>query len=127
MSRVKRGVTTHARHRKVIKAAKGYYGRRKNTFRIANQAVEKAGQYAYRDRKTRKRNFRALWVQRINAAARLNGLTYGRFIDGLNKAGIEIDRKVLADIAVHEPEAFKALADQVTAVLKKAYPDMEFA
>ena len=97
MSRVKRGVTTHARHRKVIKAAKGYYGRRKNTFRIANQAVEKAGQYAYRDRKVRKRSFRALWIQRINAAARENGLTYGRFIDGLNKAGIEIDRKVLAD------------------------------
>ena len=127
MSRVKRGVTTHARHRKVIKAAKGYYGRRKNTFRIANQAVEKAGQYAYRDRKVRKRNFRALWVQRINAAARINGLTYGRFIDGLNKAGIEIDRKVMADIAVHEPEAFTALAEQAKAVLKKAYPDMEFA
>jgi len=127
MSRVKRGVTTHARHRKVIKAAKGYYGRRKNTFRIANQAVEKAGQYAYRDRKTRKRNFRALWVQRINAAARENGLTYGRFIDGLTKAGIEIDRKVLADIAVHDADAFKALADQATAVLKKAYPNMEFA
>ena len=125
MSRVKRGVTTHARHRKVIKAAKGYYGRRKNTFRIANQAVEKAGQYAYRDRKVRKRNFRALWIQRINAAAREHGLTYGRFIDGLNKAGIEIDRKVLADIAVHDSDAFKALADQVSAVLKKAYPDME--
>ena len=88
MSRVKRGVTTHARHRKVIKAAKGYYGRRKNTFRIANQAVEKAGQYAYRDRKVRKRNFRSLWIQRINAAAREHGLTYGRFINGLSKAGI---------------------------------------
>ena len=112
MSRVKRGVTTHARHRKVIKRAKGYYGRRKNTFRIANQAVEKAGQYAYRDRKVRKRNFRSLWIQRINAAAREHGMTYGRFIEGLNKAGIEIDRKVLADLAVREPEAFKALLDQ---------------
>ncbi len=127
MSRVKRGVTTHARHRKVIKAAKGYYGRRKNTFRIANQAVEKAGQYAYRDRKVRKRSFRALWIQRINAAARENGLTYGRFIDGLTKAGIEIDRKVLADIAVHEPDAFKALADQAADVLKKAYPETQKA
>ncbi len=115
MSRVKRGVTTHARHRKIIKAAKGYYGRRKNTFRIANQAVEKAGQYAYRDRKVRKRNFRALWIQRINAAAREHGLTYGRFIHGLSKAGVEIDRKVLADIAVHEPDAFKALVDQANA------------
>ena len=103
MSRVKRGVTAHARHRKVIKQAKGYYGRRKNTIRVAKQAVEKAGQYAYRDRKVRKRTFRALWIQRINAAARINGLTYGRLIDGLKKAGIELDRKVLADIAVHEP------------------------
>ncbi len=109
MARVKRGVTTHARHRKVIKAAKGYYGRRKNTFRIANQAVEKAGQYAYRDRKTRKRNFRALWIQRINAAAREHGMTYGRFIHGLSKAGIEVDRKVLADLAVREPDAFASL------------------
>ena len=123
MSRVKRGVTTHARHRKVIKSAKGYYGRRKNTFRIANQAVEKAGQYAYRDRKVRKRSFRALWIQRINAAAREHGLTYGQFIDGLTKAGIEIDRKVLADIAVHDADAFKALVDQAAAILKKAYPD----
>ncbi len=118
MSRVKRGVTTHARHRKVIKAAKGYYGRRKNTFRAANQAVEKAGQYAYRDRKVRKRNFRALWIQRINAAARAHGTTYGRFIDGLNKAGIEIDRKVLADLAVHDDAAFKALVDQAAAAVK---------
>ncbi len=117
MSRVKRGVTTHARHRKVIKAAKGYYGRRKNTFRIANQAVEKAGQYAYRDRKTRKRNFRSLWIQRINAAARAEGLTYGRFINGLSLAGIEVDRKVLADIAVHEPASFKTLVDQAKAAL----------
>jgi len=118
MSRVKRGVTTHARHRKIIKSAKGYYGRRKNTFRAANQAVEKAGQYAYRDRKTRKRNFRALWIQRINAGAREHGLTYGRFIDGLNKAGIEIDRKVLAELAIREPEAFKALVDQAAAAVK---------
>lgn len=121
MSRVKRGVTTHARHRKVIKAAKGYYGRRKNTFRIANQAVEKAGQYAYRDRKARKRNFRALWIQRINAAAREHGMTYGKFIHGLNEAGIEIDRKVLADLAVNEPDAFKALVDQVKPVVDKHY------
>jgi len=118
MSRVKRGVTTHARHRKIIKAAKGYYGRRKNTFRAANQAVEKAGQYAYRDRKVKKRNFRALWIQRINAAAREHGLTYGRFIDGLNKAGVEIDRKVLADLAVRDSDAFKALVDQASAAVK---------
>ena len=118
MARVKRGVTTHARHRKVIKAAKGYYGRRKNTFRVANQAVEKAGQYAYRDRRARKRNFRSLWIQRINAAAREYGMTYGRFIDGLNKAGIEVDRKVLSDLAIHEPEAFKALVDQAQGALQ---------
>ncbi len=117
MSRVKRGVTTHARHRKIIKAAKGDYGRRKNTFRIANQAVEKAGQYAYRDRKVRKRNFRSLWIQRINAATRQHGLTYGRFINGLDLAGIEVDRKNLADLAVHEPEAFKALVDQASKAL----------
>jgi large subunit ribosomal protein L20 len=118
MSRVKRGVTTHARHRKVIKAAKGYYGRRKNTFRAANQAVEKAGQYAYRDRKVRKRNFRALWIQRINAGVREHGLTYGRFIDGLNKAGVEIDRKMMADLAVRDADAFKALVDQAAAAIK---------
>ncbi len=118
MSRVKRGVTTHARHRKVIKAAKGYYGRRKNTFRAANQAVEKAGQYAYRDRKAKKRTFRALWIQRINAGVREHGLTYGRFIDGLNKAGVEIDRKVLADLAVRDADAFKALVDQAAAAIK---------
>ena len=117
MSRVKRGVTKHARHRKVVNAAKGYYGRRKNTFRIANQAVEKAGQYAYRDRRARKRNFRALWIQRINAAAREHGLTYGRFINGLNRAGIEVDRKILADLAVREPAAFKALVEQAEAAL----------
>ena len=117
MARVKRGVTTHARHRKVIKAAKGYYGARKNTFRAANQAVEKAGQYAYRDRRAKKRNFRALWIQRINAAARAEGLTYGRFINGLGKAGIEVDRKVLADLAVREPGAFKALVEAAKATL----------
>ncbi|QPC42589.1 50S ribosomal protein L20 [Kaustia mangrovi] len=117
MARVKRGVTGHARHHKVIKKAAGYYGRRKNAFRTAKQAVEKAGQYAYRDRRRRKRSFRALWIQRINAAARGNGLTYGRFINGLDKAGIEIDRKVLADLAVREPEAFKALVDQAKAAL----------
>jgi large subunit ribosomal protein L20 len=115
MSRVKRGVTSHARHRKVIKQAKGYYGRRKNTIRVAKQAVEKAGQYAYRDRKVKKRTFRALWIQRINAAARENGLTYGRLIDGLKKAGIELDRKVLADIAVHEPATFKGLVEAASA------------
>ncbi len=118
MSRVKRGVTAHARHRKIIKKAKGYYGRRKNTFRTANQAVEKAGQYAYRDRRTRKRNFRALWIQRINAGVREHGLTYSRFIDGLAKAGIEVDRKVLSDLAIHEPEAFKALVSQAQAALQ---------
>ncbi|MEQ8936946.1 MAG: 50S ribosomal protein L20 [Amphiplicatus sp.] len=117
MSRVKRGVTAHARHKKVLSKAKGYYGRRKNTFRVANQAVEKAGQYAYRDRRVRKRNFRALWIQRINAGARELGLTYSRLIDGLSKAGIEIDRKVLADIAVKEPEAFKAIAEKAKAAL----------
>jgi large subunit ribosomal protein L20 len=109
MARVKRGVTAHARHKKVLKAASGFHGRRKNTIRIAKQAVEKSLQYAYRDRKNRKRNFRALWIQRNNAAVREHGLTYGRFIDGLNKAGIEIDRKVLSDMAIHEPQAFTAL------------------
>jgi large subunit ribosomal protein L20 len=117
MSRVKRGVTAHARHKKVLKKAKGYYGRRKNVFRAAVQAVEKAGQYAYRDRRTKKRNFRALWIQRINAGTRELGLTYGRFINGLGKAGIEIDRKVLSDLAIREPGAFKALVDQATAAL----------
>ena len=111
MSRVKGGTTTHARHKKVIKAAKGYYGRRKNTFKVARQAVDKANQYATRDRKNRKRNFRALWIQRINAAVRDQGLTYGRFIDGLSKAEVAVDRKVLADLAVREPESFKALVE----------------
>jgi len=117
MARVKRGVTTHARHRKVVKAAKGYYGRRKNVFRTAVQAVEKAGQYAYRDRRRKKRNFRSLWIQRINAACRELGMTYGRFIEGLGKAGVEVDRKVLSDIAVREPDAFKALVEKAKAAL----------
>ncbi|MEW5965291.1 MAG: 50S ribosomal protein L20 [Pseudomonadota bacterium] len=120
MARVKRGVTAHAKHKKVIKAAKGYYGRRKSTIRVAKQAVEKAQQYAYRDRKAKKRTFRSLWIQRINAAAREHGLTYGRFIDGLTKAGIEIDRKVLADIAVRDAAAFKTLVDQAASAVAKA-------
>ena len=120
MARVKRGVTAHAKHKKVLKKAKGYYGRRKNTIRVAKQAVEKAMQYAYRDRKQKKRTFRALWIQRINAAVREHGLTYGRFIDGLGKAGIEIDRKVLADLAVKDAAGFKSLCDQAAAKLKAA-------
>jgi large subunit ribosomal protein L20 len=111
MARVKRGVTKSARHKEVLKKAKGYRGRRKNTFRIANQAVEKAGQYAYIGRKLKKRQFRALWIQRINAAAREHGITYGRFMDGLKKAGIDLDRKVLADMAGNEPDAFAALVE----------------
>ena len=117
MSRVKRGVTAHARHKKVVDKAKGYYGRRKNVFRVAVQAVEKAGQYAYRDRRVRKRNFRALWIQRINAGAREHGLTYSQFMNGLKKAGIELDRKVLSDLAIREPEAFKGLVTQAQAAL----------
>jgi large subunit ribosomal protein L20 len=117
MARVKRGVTGHAKHKKVFSQAKGYYGRRKNTIRIAKQAVEKANQYAYRDRKNRKRNFRALWIQRINAAARSAGLTYGRLIDGLNRAGVTVDRKVLSDLAIHEPAAFAALVEQAKGAL----------
>lgn len=117
MSRVKRGVTAHARHKKVLKAAKGYYGRRKNTIRVAKQAVEKAGQYAYRDRKAKKRNFRSLWIQRINAATRQHGMTYGTFINGLNKAGVEVDRKVLSDLAINQPDAFKALVDTAQGAL----------
>jgi large subunit ribosomal protein L20 len=117
MARVKRGVTSHAKHKTVLDAAKGYYGRRKNTIRIAKQAVEKAMQYAYRDRKNRKRTFRALWIQRLNAAVREHGLTYSRFIDGLGKAGIEVDRKVLSDIAIREPEAFAAIVAQAKAAL----------
>jgi large subunit ribosomal protein L20 len=118
MARVKGGVTAHARHKKVLKKAKGYYGRRKNTFRTANAAVEKAGLYAYRDRKNKKRVFRALWIQRINAAVREEGLTYSRFMSGLRTAGIELDRKVMADIAMNEPEAFKGLIAQAQAALK---------
>jgi large subunit ribosomal protein L20 len=120
MARVKRGVTAHAKHKKVLKQAKGYYGRRKNTIRVAKQAVEKAMQYAYRDRKRKKRTFRALWIQRINAAAREHGMTYGRFIHGLSQAGIEIDRKVLADLAVKDAAAFKALVDKAGASAKAA-------
>ena len=117
MARVKGGVTAHARHKKVLKKAKGYYGRRKNTFRTANAAVEKAGLYAYRDRKNKKRTFRALWIQRINAAVREEGLTYSRFIAGLAKAGVELDRKVMADIAMNEPQAFKGLVAQAKSAL----------
>ncbi len=119
MARVKRGVTAHARHKKVLDQAKGYYGRRKNTFRAANAAVEKAGKYAYRDRKVKKRTFRALWIQRINAAVRAEdaGLTYSRFIDGLLKAGVIVDRKVMADLAMNQPEAFKGLVDKARAAL----------
>ncbi len=119
MARIKRGVTTRAKHKNLLEQAKGYRGRRKNTIRVARQAVEKAGQYAYRDRKIKKRTFRALWIQRINAAVRLFDIefTYSRFINGLAKAGIEVDRKVLADLAVHEPEAFNAIAAQAKAAL----------
>ena len=117
MSRVKRGVTSHARHKKVLEQAKGFRGRRKNTIRVAKQAVDKSLQYAYRDRRRRKRTFRALWIQRINAAARLHGLTYGRFMHGLKLAEIEIDRKILADLAVHEAETFKTLVEQAQGAL----------
>ena len=117
MPRVKRGVVAHARHKKVIAQAKGYRGRRKNVFRVATQAVTKAGQYAYRDRRQRKRQFRALWIARINAAAREHGLSYSRFINGLTKAEIEIDRKVLADLAVTDKNAFEQLANQAKSCL----------
>jgi large subunit ribosomal protein L20 len=117
MARVKRGVTTHARHRKVVKMASGYRGRASTNFRIAIEKVEKGLQYAFRDRRAKKRNFRALWIQRINAGVRQHGMTYGRFINGLDKAGIELDRKVLSDLAIREPEAFKALVDQAQAAL----------
>ena len=118
MARVKGGTVTHARHKKVTSAAKGYYGRRKNTFKVAAQAVDKANQYATRDRKNRKRNFRALWIQRINAAVRAEGLTYSQFMHGTKLAGIELDRKVMADLAMNESAAFKAIIDQA----KKALP-----
>jgi large subunit ribosomal protein L20 len=118
MARVKRGVTSRAKHTKTLKAAKGFYGRRKNTIRAAKAAVDRSKQYAYRDRKVNKRNFRALWIQRINAAVREFGLNYGRFIDGLNKAGIEVDRKVLSDMAIHEPAAFGVLVDTAKKALE---------
>jgi large subunit ribosomal protein L20 len=117
MARVKRGVIARRRHNKVLKAAKGYYGARRKVFRVAKQAVIKAGQYAYRDRRQRKRQFRRLWIARINAAARMNGMTYSRFINGLNKAGVAVDRKVLADIAVHDDAAFAAIAEKAKAAL----------
>lgn len=120
MPRVKRGVTAHARHKKVLDQAKGYSGRRKNVYRVAKQAVIKAGQYAFRDRKQRKRQFRGLWIVRINAEARLNGLSYSRMIDGMNKAGIEIDRKVLADMAVNDKLGFASVAEAAKAALAAA-------
>ena len=119
MARVKRGVTARQRHKKVLKKAKGHYGARRKSFRIAKQSVTKAGQYAYRDRRNRKREFRALWIVRINAGARAHGLSYSRFMDGLKKAGVELDRKVLADMAVFEPEAFGAVAEQARAALAR--------
>jgi large subunit ribosomal protein L20 len=115
MARVKRGVTSHARHKRTLEQAKGYRGRRKNTIRVAKQAVEKAGQYAYRDRKVKKRSFRALWIQRINAGVRELGTTYSVFMHAASETGLELDRKVLADLAMHEPAAFKAIFDQVMA------------
>jgi large subunit ribosomal protein L20 len=119
MAHVKRGVTTHARHKKILKMAKGYRDRSHKCYRIAIEKVEKGLQYAYRDRRAKKRNFRALWIQRINAAVREHGMVYSQFVNGLLKAGIELDRKVLADIAVHQPEAFKAVVDQAKAALGK--------
>ncbi len=120
MARVKRGVTTHAKHKRILDQAKGYYGRRKNTIRIARQAVEKAGQYAYRDRKVKKRTFRGLWIQRINAAVRVEGLTYATFMHGLKLAGVELDRKVLADLAMNEGAVFSGIIAQAKAALPKA-------
>ena len=117
MARVKRGVTTHAKHKRILEDAKGYYGRRKNTIRVARQAVEKAGQYAYRDRKVKKRSFRGLWIQRINAAVRAEGLTYGVFMHGLKLAGVDLDRKILADLAMNEGTAFSAIIAQAKAAL----------
>ncbi len=118
MSRTKRGVTSRARHKKVFKAVKGQWGRRKNTIRVARQAMEKALQYAYRDRRAKKREFRSLWIQRINAGVRAEGLTYSRFINGLNKSKIKLDRKVLADLAYNNPEAFKSLVKKVQLSIK---------
>lgn len=117
MSRVKRGVRTRARHRKILKQAKGYFGHKSKLFKVANQAVMKSGSYAYRDRKAKKRDFRKLWIQRINAAARINGLSYSRFMNGLKKAGIVLDRKVLSDIAITDPKGFTALCEQAKAAL----------
>ena len=117
MPRVKRGVTAHAKHKKVLKQAKGYYGARRKVFRVAKQAVIKAGQYAYRDRRQKKRQFRSLWIARINAEARNNGISYSRMMNGLNKAGIEVDRKMLADLAIHDKAAFGALAEKAKAAL----------
>ena len=117
MSRVKRGVTSHAKHKKVLKAVKGQWGRRKNTIRVAKQAMEKAMQYAYRDRRNKKRDFKSLWIQRINAGARAEGLTYSKFINGLSKSGIKLDRKILAEIAYHNPEAFKTIVKKAQAAL----------
>ena len=113
MSRVKRGVTSHARHKKILKQVKGQYGRRKNTIRVAKQALEKGLQYAYRDRRAKKREFRSLWIQRINAGVRTEGITYSKFINGLNKSGIKLDRKVLADIAYNDPEVFRTIVKKV--------------
>ena len=120
MARVKRGVTAHARHKKVLDMATGYRGRSKSSFRIAIERVEKGLQYAYRDRRNKKRDFRGLWIQRINAGARENGLTYSQFMNGMKKAGIEVDRKVLADLAAREPDAFKVLAEQAQAAITAA-------
>jgi large subunit ribosomal protein L20 len=120
MSRVKRGVTSHAKHKKTLRAAKGFFGRRKNTIRAAKAAVDKSMQYAYRDRKNRKREFRALWIQRINAAVREHGITYSRFISGLITAGVEVDRKVLSDLAITEPAAFAAIVETAKGHLPKA-------
>jgi large subunit ribosomal protein L20 len=120
MAHVKRGVTTHARHKKILKMAKGYRGRSNNCFRVAIEKVEKGLRYAYRDRRNKKRTFRALWIQRINAAVREHGMVYSQFISGLTHAGLEFDRKVLADLAVHQPDAFKGIVEQVKGALKKA-------
>ena len=117
MARVKRGVTSHAKHKKVLKAVKGQYGRRKNTIRVARQAMEKAMQYAYRDRRNKKREFKSLWIQRINAGVRAEGLTYSKFINGLSKSGIKLDRKILAEIAYDNPEAFKTIVKKAQAAL----------
>ena len=117
MARVKRGVTSHAKHKKVLKAVKGQWGRRKNTIRVARQAMEKAMQYAYRDRRNKKREFKSLWIQRINAGVRSEGLTYSKFINGLSKAGIKLDRKILAEIAYDNPEAFKTIVKKAQSAL----------